>query len=130
MSLSWTIEYTEEDQRRRFVKVIERGTYNVEDHMRMLEDITSRDFWKPGTNILLDESNLNYQGTTLEQLREAAARRVLMDARIGDGKTAAVMSTITDFVRARQYELITDGKVSAKIKIFRNEQEALKWLLT
>jgi hypothetical protein len=117
------------DKDRRFVKIVESGVYNVEDHIRMLEDLVSRDFWTPGTNILLDELALDYRGTTLEQLREAAARRVRMDALIGGGKVAALMKSIPDFVRARQYELITDGKISARIRVFRDEAEAIKWLL-
>jgi hypothetical protein len=125
-TMFWTIEYVRESH---FVRVTATGIYNIDDHLRMLEDLVSRHFWQPGMNWLLDESGLNYQGITLEQLREAAARRVEMDASLGAGKTAVVMGTLTDFARARQYELITSGKVSAKIDIFKNENAALNWLL-
>ncbi|HEX8250946.1 MAG TPA: hypothetical protein VF599_22420 [Pyrinomonadaceae bacterium] len=124
--MSWTIDYEDD---RRFVRVVARGVYNIDDHMRMLEDVVTRDFWTPGINLLLDESNLDYRGITLEQLREAAARRVSFDARIGSSKTAVVLNSLTDFARARQYELITSGKISAKIEIFRQADKALEWLL-
>lgn len=122
----WTIEYVND---RHFVRVVATGSYNMDDHLRMLEEVVTRDFWKPGMNWLLNESNLTYRGTSLEQLREAAALRVKMDARIGAGKTAVVMGTLTDFARARQYELITSGKISAKIDIFKDEDKAIRWLL-
>lgn len=125
-AMFWTIQYVKE---RNFVRVMVGGIYNVDDHMRMLEDLVTRDFWKPGMNCLLNESNITYHGTTLEQLREAGERRIKLDAAIGRSKTAVVMSTLTDYARARQYELITSGKVSAKIEIFKDEAAALKWLL-
>jgi hypothetical protein len=125
-SMFWTIEYVNDQH---FVRVVATGIYNIDDHMRMLEDIATHDFWKPGMNWLLDESNLSYHGSTLEQLREAGARRVKMDDLIGRGKTAVVMNTLSDFMRARQYELITSGKVSAKIEIFKDEEKAVNWLL-
>lgn len=122
----WTIEY---EKGSHFVRVAAAGIYNIDDHMRMLEDLVSHNFWKPGMNLLLDESNLTYHGITLEQLREAGARRIKMDALVGAGKTAVVMNTMTDFARGRQYELITSGKVSAKIEIFKDEEKAVRWLL-
>lgn len=125
-SMFWTIEYMND---RHFVRVVATGIYNIDDHMRMLEDLVTRDFWKPGRNLLLDESSLSYHGITLEQLREAGARHVKMDDSIGRGKTAVVMNTLSDFMRARQYELITSGKVSAKIEIFKDEEKAINWLL-
>jgi hypothetical protein len=124
--MSWTVEYIED---RRFIRVVIRGVYNIDDHMRMLEDVVTRDFWTPGINLLIDESNLDYRGVTLEQLREAGTRRLNFDARIGGGKTAVVLNSLADFARARQYELITSGKISAKIEIFRKADKALEWLL-
>jgi hypothetical protein len=32
-------------------------------------------------------------------------------------------------MRGRQYEIITEGKVSAKVRVFQDENEALEWLL-
>jgi hypothetical protein len=125
-AMFWTIEHLKD---LRFVKVSVTGIYNIDDHMRMLEDLTSRDFWKPGMNCLFQESNLTYHGITLEQLREAAAKRIKMDASIGAGKTAVVMGTMTNFARGRQYELITSGKISAKIEVFKDEEKAVSWLL-
>ncbi|MDQ3799025.1 MAG: hypothetical protein M3384_06210 [Acidobacteriota bacterium] len=125
--MSWTIENVKD---RRFVRVVARGVYNIDDHMRMLEDLVTRDSWKPGMNLLIDDTSLDFRQSSLEELREVSIRRIGLDALIGGGKTAVLVSSLTGFARARQYELITSGKISAKIEIFRDEDEALLWLLT
>lgn len=125
-SMSWTVEYVKD---RHFVRVVAKGVYNIDDHLRLLEDIVSRDFWKPGMNVLIDDSRLDLHQTTLEELRKAGLKRIELDVLIGGGKTAVLVSSLTDFARARQFELITSGKVSAKIDIFKDEDEAIRWLL-
>ncbi|HEX8251162.1 MAG TPA: hypothetical protein VF599_23510 [Pyrinomonadaceae bacterium] len=125
-AMYWTVAYVKD---RRFVRVVARGVYNIDDHMRMLEDVASRDFWTPGMNWLLDNSELDFSRTSLEQLREAGRKRIEFDALIGSGKTAVLVNSLINFGRARQFELITTGKVSAKIDIFKDEDEAVRWLL-
>lgn len=124
--MNWTIEHIREG---RFVRVNVTGTYNIEDHIRMLEDVAAREFWKPGMNLLIDDRNLDFKSTNLEEFREAGKRRAEMDTLIGGGRTAVLVSSLTDFARARQYELITSGKVSSKMDVFKDEDDAIKWLL-
>lgn len=124
--MSWTVEYVKD---KRFVKVVIRGIYNLEDHMRMLKDVAAHESWKPGMNLLIDDRKLDFQSTSLEELREAGRRRVELDPLIGGGKTAVLVDSLADFARVRQFQLITNGKVSTKIDIFKKEAEALTWLL-
>lgn len=124
--MNWTIKYEREGG---FVRVTVAGLYNVKDHMQMLEDVAGRDFWKPGMNLLIDDRALDFKSTSLEELREAGRRRAEMDKLIGGGKTAVLVASLTDFARARQFELITSGKVSTKMDIFKSEDDALSWLL-
>lgn len=124
--MRWTIVYVKEHD---FVRVGTKGIYNIDDHIRMLEDVVTRDFWKSDMNLLINASELDFSDTRLEQLRAVSVKRIELDALIGSGKTAIVMNSITDFARARQYELLTSGKVAAKIDVFKNEDKALEWLL-
>lgn len=124
--MSWKIEYVKE---RDFVWVVASGIYNIDDHIRMLKDLAARDFWTPGMNVLIDDSRLDFERINLEELREAALKRIELDAVIGDGKVAVLVKGIINFVRVRQYELITNGKIAAKISIFQDEEKALSWLL-
>lgn len=126
-AMYWSVEYVKDC---RFVRVVVKGIYNIDDHMGMLEDIVTRDFWKPGMNLLIDDSRLDFRQTNLEQLREAGKKRIKLDARVGGGKTAVLVGSLTDFARVRQYELITSGKVSTKMDVFKDENKAVEWLLT
>jgi hypothetical protein len=125
-AMYWTVEYVKE---RPFVRVVAAGIYDIDAHMRMLEDVVAREFWKPGMNLLVDDSELDFSRTSLEQLREAGQKRIEFDALIGNGKTAVLVNSLVNFGRARQFELITTGKVSAKIDVFKTEAEAVRWLL-
>lgn len=123
--MRWTIEYVGGDN---FVRVVLEGNFNLADHRRMIDDIVSRDFWQRGMGALFDNRKLEFGATTVQLMKEAGANHLEYDARIGDGKAALLMKSTPDFMRGRQYEIITEGKVSAKVGIFKDENEALKWL--
>lgn len=111
-----------------YIKVITEGIFSSADHLKMIEDIVSRDFWQPGTNVLFDHRNLEFGETEVSIFREASSNHEKNDERIGDGKAAILMKSLADFGRGRQFELIANDKISAKIHIFLREKEAIKWL--
>jgi hypothetical protein len=39
------------------------------------------------------------------------------------------MNTPVNYVLGRQFQLLTEGKVDARVQIFLNEAEAIRWLL-
>ncbi len=40
------------------------------------------------------------------------------------------MNSLSDYARGRQFELLTDDKVSTDIEIFMDEEKALSWLIS
>lgn len=124
--MNWEVFKPEEQP---FVTVVTNGNFNIKDHLKMIEDVVSRDFWLPGMNVFFDHRKLNFGSTDITIFRGASANHAQNDERIGDGKAAILMKSIADFGRGRQYELITDPKVSAKLRIFLDEREALQWLI-
>lgn len=125
-AMRWSIEHVKAGN---FVRIVLEGNFNLADQRRMIDDIVSRDFWTPGMSALFDNRKLEYGATTVQLMKEAGANHLEYDARIGDGKAALLMKSTPDFMRGRQYEIITQGKVSAKVGIFQEETEALEWLL-
>ena len=123
--MDWTVE---EAGGMGFVTVVTRGVFNVPDHLRMIEDILSRPSWVPGTPVLFDHRQLDFGDAGFRTMQEASANHLQNDARIGDGKAAVLMSSLVDYGRGRQFELLTDDKVSADLRIFLDEAEALAWL--
>jgi hypothetical protein len=122
--MEWTVE-----DRTGHVVVTTRGVFSVAEHRRMVEDIVSRDFWRPGTAVLFDHRELSFGDSGYEEMRDAGENHLALNTRIGDGKAAVVMGTRADFGRGRQFELLTDGRVDARLHVFLDPEEALAWLL-
>jgi hypothetical protein len=124
------MEWTVEDRAAQgFVVVRTTGQFTLRDHLRMTEDILSRDFWRPGTAVLFDHRALDFGATGLAAMRQASETHVAHDDRIGGGRAAVLMRTPADYGRGRQFEMLTDGRVGAQMQIFLDEAEALRWLL-
>jgi hypothetical protein len=113
----------------RYLRVISTGRFTLDDHLRMIEEVVSRELWKPGMNVLFDNRNLDYGETSVAMMKAARDNQVKYDERIGDGKAALLMKSIPDFARGRQYEILATEKVSARVRVFRDEKEAIAWLL-
>src|SRR5689334_5507182 len=111
--MDWIAEYKNDKP---FATVVTAGEFDLVDHARMIEDIVSRDFWRPGLDVLFDHRNLNFGFTTTETMKRASANHEKNDDRIGDGKAAILMKSLVDFGRGRQFEMIASDKVSAKLK--------------
>lgn len=61
-------------------------------------------------------------------MRAAAENHVAHDERIGTGRAAVLMKAPADYGRGRQFELLTEGRISATMRIFLDEAEAIAWL--
>ncbi|HEX6038820.1 hypothetical protein [Longimicrobium sp.] len=124
--MEWTVEHDEELG---FVTVRTRGVFTTRDHLRMTEDVLSRDFWRPGTSVLFDHRALEFGAADLAVMRAASENHVAHDDRIGTGKAAVLMKAAADFGRGRQFEMLSEGRISALVHIFLDEAEAIAWLL-
>jgi hypothetical protein len=124
--MEWMVEHKAAHD---YVVVTTRGEFSVKDHLRMTQDIVSRDFWRPGTAVLFDHRGLDFAASGFSAMRSAGENHTAYDARIGDGKAAVLMRTQADYGRGRQFEMLTEGQVEARLRIFLDESEALGWLL-
>jgi hypothetical protein len=123
--MHWTVELP---GARGYAIVTTSGTFNVADHLRMIEDIVSRPGWSPGTNVLFDHRALSFGDADLRAMYQASANHQVNDARIGSGKAAILMRSLSDYGRGRQFELLTADRASATLCVFLDETEALDWL--
>lgn len=123
--MNWTIEYIKNPN---FVKIVTEGDFSVSDHLEMIKDITSQNFWKPGMDTFFDNRKLEFNETTVELMKKVSENHKRYEAQIGGGKAAILMKSLEDYLRGRQFELLTSPQASAKLNIFLNEDEALKWL--
>ncbi len=124
--MEWMVEHRAAQD---FAIVTTRGEFALHDHVRMIEDIVSQPFWRPGMAVLFDHRALDFGASGLATMRQASENHVANDARIGRGRAAVLMKTPADYGRGRQFEMLTDGRVGATVQIFLDETEALRWLL-
>lgn len=123
--MNWTVHKPEGKS---YITVVTEDDFNLPDHQRMIEDIISRDFWKPGTDAFFDHRKLQFNSTGYYRMKEASEIHQKYEQQIGDGKAAILMKSLADFGRGRQFEMLIDNKASAKLRIFLDEKEALDWL--
>jgi len=123
--MQWNVELPAGDG---YAVVTTSGTFDVADHLRMIEDIVSRHGWRPGLDVLFDHRGLEFGEAGYLAMQQAGGNHVGNDARIGNGKAAVLMRTPGDFGRGRQFELMMEGRVSASLCIFLDEAEARGWL--
>lgn len=123
--MHWTVELPDDHG---MAVVTTRGTFNVADHRRMIEDIVSRPGWRPGTDVLFDHRQLSFGDADLKAMYLAGGNHLAYDDRIGSGRAAILMGSLSDYGRGRQFEMLTDERISARLCIFLDPAEALDWL--
>ncbi len=123
--MDWSIEFVEN---KHYVKATLTGNFNPGDHLRMIEDILSRKYWKSGMNVLLDSRQVSYLNASIDDMREAGNNMKRFDEQIGTGKAAILMGTAVSFGKGRQFEILADEKSSANIRVFLDENQAIEWL--
>jgi hypothetical protein len=121
--MQWTVDLSDDH-----ATVTTVGRFNVEDHLRMIEEIVGHPDWRPGTDVLFDHRALSFDGADLGLMYRASANHLHNDERIGSGKAAILMRSLSDYGRARQFELLTADRVSATLCVFLDPAEALDWL--
>jgi hypothetical protein len=123
--MRWTVELPGNDG---YAVVTTSDTFNASDHVRMIDDIVTRPGWQPGMDVLFDNRALDFSEADLRTMYEAADNHRRNDERIGDGRAAILMPSLSAYGRGRQFELLTEGRVSATLRLFLDEAEARDWL--
>ncbi|HEX8390855.1 MAG TPA: hypothetical protein VF665_00755 [Longimicrobium sp.] len=123
--MKWTVDIPEAD---RHAVVTTSGTFGVADHLRMIEDIVSRPGWRPGTDVLFDHRQLTFGDADFGTMTQARANHLRHNDRIGGGKAAILVRSLSDYGRGRQFELLTNDNVAASLCVFLDPDEAVGWL--
>lgn len=125
MAMEWTVQFHGDPG---VVEVRTRGTFNLADYGRMIQDITSQPFWKPGLDALFDHRALDFGATGFEIMWSASSKHAANDAAIGRGRAAVLMKNLADYGRGRMFENLASDTISAQLSIFTDETKAREWL--
>lgn len=125
MPMTWTVEQAFGGA---VVRVRTYGIFNLPDYIRMVDDIITQVYWKPGLDTFFDHRNLDFCETDFMTLWTASSQHKDRDARIGAGRAAILMKHLGDYGVGRMFQNISDDKISVRLKIFTDEGAALEWL--
>ena len=123
--MEWEVVF---DEARGTAIVTTRGEFDAVDHARMVADIVGRPEWRPGHPVLFDHRALDFGAAGFQQMFVAGGNHRAYDARIGNARSALLMKSLDDFGVGRQFQKIVDGRVSANLAVFVDEDEAWSWL--
>lgn len=84
--------------------------------------------WKPGMNILCDFRELLADHFDKNDIHSISSLVEGSSDKIGDGRMAVAQPEITSYGLTRMFEIITEGKTSLSIMVFRSYDEALLWI--
>lgn len=125
--MEWKLSFHESPAH---LEIVNNGLFTLEAYQEMLEDILSHKDWHPGMDSLYDSRLLDFSQASYEIMSKAAEFHAANDARYGDGKLAGVVKSGVDFGSARQFDSLTTEKISARIQIFSDMDEARRWLFS
>jgi len=104
------------------------GVLTVEDLAQELKDIYSQEGCQANMNVLWDVRDTDLSSFTEEQVRRI---RDLVKDQWGSGDTsraALVAEKELNYGLLRMYELLLEVYTSNKIRVFKNMEDARKWM--
>jgi hypothetical protein len=124
--MHWKIENIESDH---YVRVTFEGKFDISQHMEMFNDIVSQEFWQPDTPLLMDNRNLDFGQIDYTVMGQLSNNFQGFSEKLGKGRAAMLMKSVLDFGYGRQFEMISESRGETQMRVFTDEEEALKWLV-
>jgi hypothetical protein len=125
--MKWTIQRDQTDD---FFRVICSRKFSDNDCRRMLDALGFAEDWQRDADILIDYRETDFTGIQVADLQIILNYHKELAPVLGNGKLALLMGSVRDVDLARQYELLNETVVHAKIKVFSDEQTAIDWFLS
>ncbi len=110
------------------LRVRTQGKASVNEMLSGVRAMLASDLWQVGMNMLADHSALDTSCLSMKDVKEIADGFSRLEAQIGNGRCAVVMSRPVDFGNARTWEMLTENKVSFQIRIFHAIGAAERWV--
>lgn len=124
----WKLKYVFPPERH--IRLMIRGNLTSVSFHAMILDLVSNELWKPGNSVLLDYRTIDFAAATNYPLMLTMCDFVVRyNEKLGSARIALLVNSVADFGCGRQLELLTVNRASSEIRAFREEENALRWLL-
>ena len=115
-----------EEENLRIHKV--EGPIDVDQLKEMLSALYESPGYDPDMNALWDLRTADFTSVKNEQIASLTGMVEKYWAKEGQGKAALIVTRDLDFGLSRMYEMLLSGSSPDKVMVFRDYDEAEKWL--
>lgn len=116
------------DAARRCARIVTEGAFDPEAHGELIEDLIASPFFRPGMPALFDNRGLDLSDTSFDDLQRVGRTHLRNSDRLGGGRVAVLMGSAAGFARARQVEMLIEGKADFPFQVFLDPTAASAWV--
>ena len=124
-NMNYSIEFDAEND---FFLIRTEGAFDIAVFCRLADELLSHSAWSPGKDCLFDYRKTDFVDSALEDLKTASNLHKSKNDLVGPGRSALVMTDITNFGMGRMYQGLTEPSVATRFRVFTDFAEAQSWI--
>ena len=116
------------DQNRKVLDIIVFGLSDADDLSSALEHIINSGDYPPNTDAIWDVRNSDLSNANFQFVSDLVKIRSRFKKR-RDCRSALIVSSEVQYGLCRMFEMLSEGKISQQLRVFRDYKEGEQWLL-
>jgi hypothetical protein len=108
------------------IKIV--GLANPKIYADSLDSLFMQDKWKPGSPLLLDETEMDASQIPVGDVERIAKISALRKTEFGASRCALVVSRDLEYGMNRMWMVFVENKWDVMVELFRSREEAIAWL--
>ena len=113
-----------------YIRIVTSGVYCSTGFEEMFDNLTSLEYWRFGTPLLLDHRKLDLISTDPIELMAGSDNFVSRKPDFAFCRIAILFETTESLEIAERYGEITDDRSLAEVQRFLKESDAIEWLVS
>ena len=111
-----------------FGTVIIKGKFDLDAFKDFYRQMVSHPDFRTGMNVIWDTRQADISKISQDEMRFISSHIAPLTKERGEGKGALVVSDDVSFGVSRMGEMMTEKYVTVTLRVFRNMEEAEKWI--
>ena len=116
------------DQNRKVLDIIVFGLSDADDLSSALEHIINSGDYPPNTDAIWDVRNSDLSNANFQFVSDLVKIRSRFKKR-RNCRSALIVSSEVQYGLCRMFEMLSEGKISQQLRVFRDYKEGEQWLL-
>ncbi len=111
-----------------FFDIVLSGDFIPNEYEGFFFNMLNHKNWKPGTPVLIDETNFHSENLSIEEIKDIANQCVRLRNKFGPSKCAIFVSRDLEFGINRMWEVFVEKEWDVVLDFFRSRDDAIEWL--